>query len=235
MTEFAGFPNNARVTPLPNAFFTELLPFIDDPLELKVTLFLFNRLAWKRGFPRFVAERELAADLDVMSSMAKHEMEPRVALREGLQKAVKRGTFLALEVERPDGSERVYLLNDEAGKRGVEAVRRGQADLGGLPKVEPTAAPMERRSIFALYEENIGILSPMIAEELKEAEGLYPQEWVIEAFREAARLNKRSWRYIQRILERWKAEGRVSGNVARHPEAVPGERGRGGYIVRRKE
>ena len=235
MPEFAGFPSGSKVTPLPNAFFTELLPFIDDLAELQATLFLFNRLAWKRGFPKFVAERELLADLDVMSGLAKHEVEPSEALRRGLQKAVARGTFLALDVDQRDEKQRLYFLNDEGGKRGIEAARRGQADVGGLPKQDAIDKAPDRRTAFALYEENIGVLTPMIAEELREAESLYPQEWLVEAFREAVRLNKRSWRYIQRILERWKTEGRASGDTARHPQAVSGERGRGGYIVRRKE
>jgi DNA replication protein len=66
-------------------------------------------------------------------------------------------------------------------------------------------------NIFALYEQNIGMITPMIAEELKEAEKLYPPQWIEEAFREAVTLNKRSWKYIARILERWASEGKDSG------------------------
>jgi len=66
-------------------------------------------------------------------------------------------------------------------------------------------------NIFALYEQNIGMITPMIAEELKEAEKLYPPQWIEEAFKEAVTLNKRSWKYIARILERWASEGKDSG------------------------
>jgi DnaD/phage-associated family protein len=66
-------------------------------------------------------------------------------------------------------------------------------------------------NIFSLYEQNIGMITPMIAEELKEAEKLYPPQWIEEAFREAVTLNKRSWKYIARILERWASEGKDSG------------------------
>jgi len=34
----------------------------------------------------------------------------------------------------------------------------------------------------------------MIAEELKEAEKLYPARWIEEALKEAVMLNKRSWK-----------------------------------------
>jgi DnaD/phage-associated family protein len=56
----------------------------------------------------------------------------------------------------------------------------------------------------------------MIADELKEAEELYPSTWIEEAFREAVSQNKRTWRYIARILERWEREGRTDGEPGRH-------------------
>jgi DnaD/phage-associated family protein len=64
-----------------------------------------------------------------------------------------------------------------------------------------------RTTIFALYETHIGTISPLIADELTEAERLYPADWLESAFREAASQNARSWRYITRILERWAREG----------------------------
>ena len=67
---------------------------------------------------------------------------------------------------------------------------------------------VQRPNIFVLYEQNIGPLTPLLAQELMDAEATYPTEWIQDAFREAVALNKRSWRYVQRILERWAAEGR---------------------------
>jgi DnaD/phage-associated family protein len=59
-----------------------------------------------------------------------------------------------------------------------------------------------------LYEQNIGPLTPLLAEQLQDAEKNYPAPWIEDAFKEAAELNKRSWRYVQRILERWSTEGK---------------------------
>jgi DnaD/phage-associated family protein len=73
-----------------------------------------------------------------------------------------------------------------------------------LPPAEGTAAP----NIFTLYEENIGTITPLMADHLQEAEERYPADWIREAFREAVELNKRNWRYIAAILRRWEAEGR---------------------------
>ncbi len=67
---------------------------------------------------------------------------------------------------------------------------------------------VQRPNIYVLYEQNIGPLTPLLADELKEAEDSYPAAWIEDAFRESVELNKRSWRYIQRILERWATEGK---------------------------
>jgi DnaD/phage-associated family protein len=91
-------------------------------------------------------------------------------------------------------------------------------------------------NIFALYEQNIGIITPMIAEELKEADKLYPPQWIEEAFKEAVTLNKRSWRYIARILERWASEGKDSGKHRRSIKKVDPDKyikGRYGHLVKR--
>ena len=66
-----------------------------------------------------------------------------------------------------------------------------------------------RPNIFALYEDNVGTIGPMIAEELKAAEERYPWPWLNEAFGIAVNQNKLSWRYISAILRRWAAEGRA--------------------------
>ena len=91
-------------------------------------------------------------------------------------------------------------------------------------------------SIFTIYEQNIGILTPMIVDELKEAAKLYPSPWIDEAFKEAVRMNKRSWKYIARILERWSSEGRDSG--ARRQDIEKGNsdkyiKGKYGHLVKR--
>jgi len=71
---------------------------------------------------------------------------------------------------------------------------------------------------------------------LKEAEKLYPAPWIEEAFREAVSLNKRNWRYIARILERWSLEGKGSGESGRDSKKERGPsrylRGRYGHLVR---
>jgi len=238
MGGFRGFPAKSRQTPVPNVFFSAVLPMIDGLDELKVTLQLFSRLGWKKGYPRFVTMKELSGDLDLMSGLALEGRDPSKALAEGLRRCEERGTFLHLSLERKDETEHLYFLNTDADRRAIQRVERGEVDVGALPKVGVVAEPPERRSIYELYEENIGVLSPLIADDLKEAEDLYPYQWIVEAFREAVRLNRRRWRYIQRILENWQSEGKSHGEFGGGPQATSGEpaaaKPRGGYIVKRR-
>ena len=69
--------------------------------------------------------------------------------------------------------------------------------------------------IFSLYEQNIGMLTPIIADELREAEKLYPQGWIKDAIKEAVNHGKRKWSYVLAILERWSVEGRSDGAYQR--------------------
>lgn len=66
---------------------------------------------------------------------------------------------------------------------------------------------MEQPKIFKLYESNIGLVVPLIADQLIKAESTYPMEWIEKAFGIAVERNARSWRYIEAILKRWSVDG----------------------------
>ena len=61
--------------------------------------------------------------------------------------------------------------------------------------------------IAKTYESEIGMLTGAVRESLIAALEDYPTEWISEAMREAARVNKRSWKYAEGILKRWKVDG----------------------------
>lgn len=209
MSKFSGFPARMEFTPIPNLFLSRLMPEISDIIELKVTLHLFAVLYRKRGYPRFATYDELLSDASLMANL-RPEGEPTEVLRRGLDMAAERGTVLRLSLSRDGKPEEVYFLNSESDRRAVTRIQNGELTLTGLKAARPTieTGSEEPPNIFALYEENIGMLTPMIAEELREAEKLYPAAWIEDAIGEAVNLNKRSWRYIARILERWASEGR---------------------------
>jgi DnaD/phage-associated family protein len=76
----------------------------------------------------------------------------------------------------------------------------------------PPRIALDRPSLFRLYEQNIGPLTPLIAQRLVKAGELYPMEWIETAIDDAVAYNRRSWRYIARILENRSAEGRTGRN-----------------------
>ncbi|MGC3990403.1 MAG: DnaD domain protein [Chthoniobacteraceae bacterium] len=61
---------------------------------------------------------------------------------------------------------------------------------------------------LSFYEENIGPLTPLMADALRTAENEYPAAWFKEAFEIAVTRSKRNWKYIEAILKRWKEEGK---------------------------
>jgi DnaD/phage-associated family protein len=141
-----------------------------------------------------------------------------------------------LTLERKGEAHDLYFVNTEADRTAVARIESGELETGALVKAEPYQISPEQPNIFTLYEKNIGMLTPIIAEELKEAEKLYPASWIQDAFKEAVDLNKRSWRYISRILERWAAEGKDDGEPGRDSkaDANPEEyRRRYGHLLKR--
>jgi DnaD/phage-associated family protein len=212
---FAGFPSRAQSTALPDVFFSDVLPLLaDEVVAIGVALHAFKMLQTKRGSPRFVTLAELAGEPSLVGFVSAAGASSSDVER-CLARVVDARMLLALEVEQDGHRQQLYFLNAPADRRGMESVRTGTVDLGRV--VAPEQAQAAPPGVFALYEALVGTLGPGIAEELAEAERLYPADWLAEAFREAAAQNARSWRYVQRILERWASEGRTDAKTERDP------------------
>ena len=76
MKQFTGFPAKMDFTPLPNLFFSTLLPQISDIAELKTTIHLLGALYRNRGYPRFITYRERLANKTLIRSL-NHETKPQ--------------------------------------------------------------------------------------------------------------------------------------------------------------
>ncbi len=210
---FSGFPSGARATVVPNTFFTTLLPALEDPAELAVTLYSFFALGRRAGTPRTISAASLAAEAPLLRALAPLPGGSQAALRRGLALAIERGTLLI--VGRQSDGTSVLALNTSAARRA--AAQRGVLAPETVAIDEEAAA--EQSGIFTLYEENIGSVPPLLMDDLDEAERLYPRAWIEAAFREAVANNRRSWRYIARILERWKLEGPDYETAGRRSES----------------
>ena len=129
------------------------------------------------------------------------------------------------------------LVTDEEMKKAVDRRRvasevEGLVQEGILRREGEEYFILKEANIFSLYEENIGMLTPILAEKLKEAEKVYPYSWIEEAFEQAIVHGTKKWSYIQAILERWSQDGKV---VRDTKKADPNKyiRGKYGYLVRR--
>ena len=214
MSSFSGFPQGVRSIPVPAPLLGALLEEITSMEELKCTLRFLWMVAQQRGHPRQVDGAALLQDQTLLAALGSAE-----AVRQGLASAVERGMLLV--AAGPDGGA-AFLLGTPENRRAAGALGPPQPRPEGAPvqAAEDAGPAPQRPNIFTLYEENIGMLTPLVADELRDAEGEYPEPWIQAAFQEAVEQNKRSWRYIARILERWATEGRGNGEPRRHPEAL---------------
>lgn len=218
MKGFAGFPDGKlRLTSVPNQFFSDLLPIIDNLPEMKVTLYAFWALTQKEGAVRYLRTNDFMLDEQLMQGLGPTPTLAGEILLDALERAVARGTFLHVNIEGAGEASDLYFLNTEKGRAAVEGITRGEWR-PGREEDEPITLLVERPNIFILYEQNIGPLTPLIADELRDAEQTYPVDWISEAIQAAVENNVRKWRYVLAILERWRQEGKQDGKHRRDSE-----------------
>ncbi|MFZ3151723.1 MAG: DnaD domain protein [Anaerolineaceae bacterium] len=125
-------------------------------------------------------------------------------LQAALDQALESGLLLRYTDARQSG----YLLpGTPEGQALFNALASGEAAMESLLLAE--LVPLQvRPNIYKLYEANIGPLTPMIAEMLREDETTYPVEWIEDAIGEAVQHNARNWKYVRAILKAWKEKGR---------------------------
>ncbi|MSQ31439.1 MAG: DnaD domain protein [Dehalococcoidia bacterium] len=217
---FEGFRTGGRASTLPAQFFTDVLPEIEDADELRVTLYAL-----------YAITRPGRALLAMRASEMAHE-EPlarRFATRGGaamvrrhLEAAAARGVLLALSLD--DGDLLCFAHND-GGLRLRDRVAAGAVDVPGLGASAARALavePVSRQSRpAAVYEQEIGMIGGVVGEQIAEAEQRFPADWIVDAIREAALQNARSWSYVAAILRRWEAEGRDDEATGRDPRRSP--------------
>lgn len=126
-------------------------------------------------------------------------------------------------------SERQEFVPSESKEAIKERVRRHRENLkrraAGLPPLVKDKEEEEEEEsngvtsvtsdpilaeISKLYEENCGMITPILQQDIVDFCENYrgPLKWVRDAFAEAVKRNKRHWKYIEAILDRWQREGR---------------------------
>ncbi|MBX3069947.1 MAG: DnaD domain protein [Thermomicrobiales bacterium] len=124
-----------------------------------------------------------------------------------LNRAVRRGALVRMWVGEGDAQRTRYALPVVSAeqKRQATAVADDPDDGARVRSYDPTAP-----SVFTAYEDAIGMLTPLVADQIQQALERHPAEQLLDAIREAVRVNRRSWRYIQHILQNWSGPGRES-------------------------
>ena len=203
----SNFTETAALVNLPARAFSVMLAEIDDLAELKVTLFCLAALQQKEGAYRHLRLGEFLEDEELMRGLAAASATVSVAdtLQAALQKTLERGTLLAAEVALGGASQTLYFANDQQGRALQGQIQAGEWQ----PEARDEIVILPPRpTIYGLYEENFGVLTPMIVESLREAEASYPRAWIEDAMRYAVERNARNWRYVKKVLEGWQQEGR---------------------------
>ena len=219
--EFSGFGGRDKSVQIPETFFSELLPLIDDLAELKVTLFCMWALQQREGRYRYLMDADFSGDAALLAGLqaVRPDADPQHTLADGLARAVKRRTLLPAQIPGMDGQQvTLYLMNTERGREALAALEQGNYGLLDGQRVEILPP---RPSIYRLYEQEIGPLTPMISDSLKDLERDFPAGWLHEAVQVAVERQARSLKFIRAVLDRWRKEGRSDHEITgRHG---PGE------------
>jgi DNA replication protein len=213
MPSFSGFPGGkVHLTPIPAQFFTDLLPEIDHIGELKVTLYAIWFLDRQEGSHRYITHQDFAGDQKLMAGLGK---DP-AALDDALERAVLRGSLLKIIPSEGKPGDAIFVLNSPRGRATIKGFETGKFSFNDHQH-SPVKLELERPNIFRLYEENIGPLTPLLSDILREAEKAYPPDWIEDAVTLAVQKNARNWRFVEAVLHTWQEKGRHEEN-RRNPE-----------------
>lgn len=89
---------------------------------------------------------------------------------------------------------------------------------------KPAAAALSDQNfgkVARVYEQEIGVISPMISDQIGLWIDTYPIDWITDAIKESVKHNARNSKYTDKILQRWMSQGRGSPN--NQPGAEPGK------------
>lgn len=217
MKKFQGFPSGkTHLVPIPSAFFTDVLPLVEDTSTLKVMLYIFRALDHQDGPVRFIRVNTLMEDKALLSALPAESNEISSVVEAALKNAQEIGLILRATAGEEVGAD-IIFLNSPMGRDALAAVKAGKwQPEDGMGLIPPPSAAWP--GIFKLYEDNIGVITPMIADMLLEAEKNFPPEAIQFAFEEAVKKNARNWKYIETILRNRQEKGTSNGQDSRNPE-----------------
>jgi DNA replication protein len=191
---------------IPRELFDQLLQ-TQDLSELKAILCVLRLSYTSSGRP--VPSADLLAP-DVARTIAgPHNPEgAQQRTHRAVDRAVTNGSLLRITIGMPAERESYMMPATAEARLRVERLRAGDPGTAIEMGISSDAqVSVYRPNVFAFYEQHLGPLTPLVADQLRDAERSYPRLWIEEAIVAAADSNSRSWRYIETILTRWEETG----------------------------
>lgn len=195
---------------VPASVLLSLLRDTWNPIEIKAVL----AVAALGGLESPVRHADVLGEPEIVAGSRSDgsSRSPLERIASAIESASARGSLIAM---RDEHDYIWYLLGTAANQR---RVREGSLAVNDTNFETPVQLELMRPNVFGLYEQNIGLVTPLIADRLADAIDQYPESWIEDAIGEAVAYNRRSWRYIERILMNWSTEGRTDATHQRHPE-----------------
>ena len=181
-----------------------LLPQLQDADEIKLMLFLLCEETRHEGHIFYLTSSQVYQSKDLQQWIGDDETYNRI--NKSLSALIDTERLLYY-YEKSIIDEPLIFLNDQKGQLALETLKA--EEWRTMPTDHQFARPLsDEKNVFQLYEENIGALTPLLAEDLATAQAEYPQAWIKDAIHIAVQNNARSWRYIDTILRAWQKEGK---------------------------
>ncbi len=171
-----------------------------------------DRTVIHRAFEVYTAADKVHYDSDTevvwVVNMPKYQLGERINVT--LQKRIEADIKAV-----PDCELKIRFLKQERWRQmghacpidGVNSISTQSQSQSQSPEEERVQGEEKPRNIFRFYEQNIGAITPVIADGLRDAEQSDGEEWVCAAIEEAVKSNARSWKYCEAILSRWRRDG----------------------------
>ncbi|HZS94145.1 MAG TPA: DnaD domain protein [Chloroflexota bacterium] len=191
---------------IPLDYFDRVLDATHDLSELKAVLQVI-RLAAERPFPAIPQSDLLSGPTARLVAGLDSPVPAEERLLHSLGRAVSDGLLMRIDAAP---AAPLYMPNTT---ENVELLRSTDFDqVETTPPLAPeTEIVVHRPNVYALYEQHLGPLTPLLAEQLRDAERMYPRAWIEGAILQAVHYNKRNWRYVQAILANWEETGAPDG------------------------
>ncbi len=203
LNRLKSFPlsDNFPVTRVPNAILGELIAEIKDADLICLILRAIWMLERQRGYPKSIDFDRLRNDR-VLALRFEKSADFDAALRS----CVELGVFAVAREQHPH----TIMLNTVSARRhdqSAKTVSKPDDSVGGWENKATFAEDLPTDDAFRAYEENIGILSPIIRENITAALQDFTDEDISQAIRIAVENEVRSWSFVAGILRRWARDG----------------------------